>query len=142
MDRKRLNSNEQKDFVNLCAAEALLQVDNLKRRIDDEGWEKVHNGLIDLVNDVMSTMPYEQLKSYQKQMKHIAISVGIKNAGVDPDWDGRYLNFSQINELLEGCQDHCLMCDKMPQTMKQCGIRKVYNSLPAESLCEVLSCDE
>ena len=72
----------------------------------------------------------------------VMISVGVKSAGNYDDWDGRYLTFSQINDLLEGCRDHCLMCDKLVPTMKRCPIRKIYDTIPAESSCSVLSCDD
>lgn len=147
MERKRMTSAEQKDFVNLCAAESLLKADALAKRIDalDECGEKLRQaseGLNDVLCGLMDTMPYEQLASYHKQIQHIAIAVGVKNAGNYDDWDGRYLKFSEINVLLDGCQDHCLMCDMMPITMKQCPIRKLYNTIPADSLCTPLACDE
>ena len=147
MERRRLNSSEQKDFVNLCAAESLARVESLIGRINNipDGIETLVNlqaSLMELVNGILEQMPYNQLFSYQKQMKHIAISVGVKSAGNYDDWDGRYLTFSQINDLLEGCQDHCLMCDKTVPTMKRCPIRKIYDTIPAEASCSVLSCDD
>ena len=146
-ERKRLTSTEQKEFINLCAAESLTQMDSLIGRINNipDGVEtlvSMRASLMELVEGILDQMPFNQLQSYQKQMKHIAISVGVKNAGNYDDWDGRYLRFSEINALLEGCQDHCLMCEKDPVTMKRCPIRKIYDAIPAESTCSVLSCDD
>ena len=142
MERKRLNGNEQKDFINLCAAESLCNVGAIIKRVDSKQLESIRESIQSVVGSIMETMPIEQLSSYHKQMRHIAISVGVKRADNYDDWDGRYLKFSEINALLEGCGDHCLMCDKEPATMKRCGIRKVYNTLPAESVCSGLSCEE
>lgn len=142
VERKRLTAAEQKDFINLCAVESLLQLKALMPRLNGETHKRAYDAVMDLVTGTMEQMPLEQLQSYQKQMRHIAISIGVKNAGNFDDWDGRYLRFSEINALLDGCGDHCLMCDKLPQTMKRCGIRKVYNTIPAESVCSGLSCEE
>lgn len=142
-----MNSAEQKDFINLCAADSLLKADALAARISamdgcSEKLKKASDGLNDVLYELMGTMPYEQLSSYHKQMQHIAIAVGVKSAGNYDDWDGRYLKFSEINVLLEGCRDHCMMCDLLPRTLKQCPIRKLYNTIPAESACYPLTCDE
>lgn len=145
MDRKRLTADEQKQFIDLCAAQCVIESEPLKKRLRGIKQGPMMMGNIKsclqrILTAVMDTMPYEQLLSYQKQMKHIAIYAGVKRIGEYDDWDGRYLTFTQINDLLEGCQDHCLMCEKDPATMKRCKIRKIMNTVPAEALCWKLDC--
>lgn len=143
--RKRLTAEEQKQFVDLCAAQCVIESDPLKKRIQriKQGpmmLGGIKSNLQRILTAVMDTMPYEQLVSYQKQMQHIAIYAGVKRIGNEDDWDGRYLTFTQINALLEGCIDHCLMCDKEVATIKKCAIRKIMNTVPAEALCWKLEC--
>lgn len=138
-DRKRLTAQEQKEFVDLCAADSLLTQDPLRKRLTEEDKQQLDNcrtALESILTNVMDTMPYEQLLSYKRQMEHIRVYTSYKHAGEKET--GRYLSYDEINNLLEGCWDHCLMCQKDTLEARQCPLYKVSLALPFDTICNKL----
>lgn len=134
---KRLNAYEQADVLDIAAAISLAERVQLDERLAGVKYGKrdlgmARSALVRVLEHIFETVPLEQLKSIRRQLQLIEFSTGVKGAGVtqaDKTY-GRFLTFEQIGALVDACRDTCMLCDKLPGTLKRCKLRKALDALP------------
>lgn len=81
-----------------------------------------------------------------KWMDHIRIHIGVKGMYGHPPIDGNrdmgyWVNYKNLQTLLEAVQDHCMLCNKDKAGVNACALHRALKALPlddktAEELCE------
>lgn len=137
---KRLTASKREAMMRLAAAMQILMCDmeHLKARAalvpyaarDFGCMKKKAEALLAAFTD---TIPTEQLMSYHRSLKMMSFSVGIRNPGPLQQNDrnfGLWLPYAVINALLDGCHDHCLMCNLDRAQRNACPLRKALTTIP------------
>ena len=89
-----------------------------------------------LMEQVVGTIPDDQLKSYVNSLKMASYTVGIRKPGNmerDEKNYGMWLPFEVINALLNGCHDHCMMCPADKAERRACKLRKALETIPNDT---------
>lgn len=136
-ERTRLRANEQLALLHLCAAlQAFVSAEDLQDRVASiKGCKSMLNGskgmLGKVVDEILDTMPLEQLLSFRRNLKGLRYSISVQNVGgKDYKNDGRWLSLDALDELCEATRDHCLMCTKDAQEQRKCRLAKALDELP------------
>lgn len=82
------------------------------------------------------TIPKDQLVSYMRSLDTASYVVGAKRpAGDIQDRKnyGTWISFADLNMLLAGCHDHCLMCPSDKAQRRACKLRKVLETVPNDT---------
>lgn len=137
---KRLTASEREAMMRLAAAMQILMLDmeNLKARsalvpyaARDFGlMKKKAEGLLMAFTD---TIPTEQLATYRRSLEMVSFTVGIKRPGPlqrDEKNFGLWVPYEVLNALLDGCHDHCLMCNLDRAQRNACPLRKALTTIP------------
>ena len=86
-----------------------------------------------LFRAMVDTIPEEQLKSVLHSMNDMSYVIGVKSPGKlksDNRNFGMWLSNEQVNALIEGCHDKCMMCNLDKQQRRGCALRKALDSIP------------
>lgn len=134
---KRLKSNEFTALLHLMAAiEAMETAHALDSRIASIPKCKAmingaFGGLKRGTKEVMMSMPVEQVKSVQRQLKGLDYNLRIRSVnGVDNRETGYYVTLDSLNRICAATKDHCLMCQKTVEEQRKCKLAKALDELP------------
>lgn len=141
LSRKRLTGSEREALVNVNVALDLLMKsqDELKARAKTvPGGNRyiamVIAKLTKLLGYFAATVPHEQLKTYLNNLNMASITVGVKNPANlgrrTGDEYGMWLSYEAIEQIINGCHDHCLMCALDRGERKRCKLKKAMDSIP------------
>lgn len=84
-----------------------------------------------LIEDVMKTMPTDQLVNLRNNLNMRSYIIGVKspaNRGRDMNY-GLWISFEQMNELMAACHDHCLTCGLDLGEQRRCRLRKALDAM-------------
>ena len=140
---KRLTATEREALVRLCVAQEIFAsvpgelaermklIPGAKR--DLAMMAKKIDKLLDQATD---TIPREQWSTYNNSLKMATYAIGVKGPagnGQRNNEFGMWLPYDVINALLEGCHDHCLMCEMDKYACRRCGLRKALETVPNDT---------
>ena len=143
MEKIKLTASDREALIRLNVAYEILQTEgeHLQRRFRAiEGGQrdlgmlkaKIHK----LMERVVDTIPDDQLMTYIRSLKMASFTVGIKKPGRmerDDTNYGMWICFDTLNELLDGCHDHCMMCPGDKIQRMQCKLRKALALIPNDA---------
>ena len=89
-----------------------------------------------LLRQFLDTIPEQQKWSYVRSLDTASYVVGAKRpAGDIQDRKnyGTWISFADLNMLLAGCHDHCLMCPSDKAQRRACKLRKVLETVPNDT---------
>lgn len=136
-DPKRLKSNEFTALLHLMTAiEAMETAHALDERIASIPKCKAmingaFGGLKKGAKEIMMSMPVEQVKSVQRQLKGLDYHLRIRNVnGVDNRETGYYVTLDSLNRICAATKDHCLVCQKTVEEQRKCKLAKALDELP------------
>lgn len=135
--RKRLHADERLALLHLCAAlQGFVSASALDKRIASiKGAKSLVNGakgmLGKAVDEILDTMPLEQLISFRRQLKGLRYSISVQNVGgKDFKNDGVWLSLEALDALCGATRDHCLMCTKDTAEQRKCELAKAFDEMP------------
>lgn len=136
-EKKRLRSNEYAALMHLMAAiEAIGSADALKDRIASIPKCKAmingaRGGLAKGTKAVLKSMPVEQVRSVQRQLKGLDYKLRIRNvSNADHRETGYWVSLESLNRICAATKDHCLMCQKNIEEQRRCPLAKALDELP------------
>ena len=136
-ESKRLKSDEYTALLHLLTAlEAMETAHALDKRIASIPKCKAmingaFGGLKRGAKEIMLSMPVEQVKSVQRQLKGLDYNLRIRNVnGVDNRETGYYVTLESLNRICAATKDHCLMCSKNVEEQRKCKLAKALDELP------------
>ena len=136
-DARRLKSTEYTALMHLMAAvEAMGSAGALNDRIASIPRCKAmingaYGGLCKGTKAILKSMPLEQVRSVQRQLKGLDYNLRIKSVnGVDHRETGYYVTLDALNCICAATKDHCLMCDKNTEEQRKCKLAKALDELP------------
>lgn len=133
---KHASYRELESIYTYCAALSIVE-DFESSRLGPAGLKRlrtVRTMMGHMLDEIFQTIPVEQLEHVRRQLPLIRYTTGVSPVAVAQDAKrfGRFLTFEEIRELLAGCEDKCLICDRSKGTVKACKLRKLLSSLPVE----------
>ena len=143
MEKIRLTASERESLIRLNVAYEILdsEGEHLARRFGVIPGGRRDLGMLKakiktLMEQVVGTIPDDQLKSYINSLKMASYTVGIRKPGHmerDEKNYGMWLPFEVINALLAGCHDHCMMCPADKAERRACKLRKALETVPNDT---------
>lgn len=143
MEKIRLTASERESLIRLNVAYEILdsEGEHLARRFGVIPGGRRDLGMLKakikkLMEQVVGTIPDDQLKSYVNSLKMASYTVGIRKPGHmerDEKTYGMWLPFEVINALLAGCHDHCMMCPADKAERRACKLRKALETVPNDT---------
>ena len=137
MEQKRLTASERQGLMHVFAAvQAMEELAPLMRRIDSiPGCKRLVSSargmLRKAADEVLGSMPLEQLKSVRRQLPGLRYSIYVKNVnGKNMNEDGLYLSFDALDAIAFALKDHCLTCTKNVEQQRQCKLAKALDEMP------------
>lgn len=137
MQQKRLNAYERKGLMHMFAAlEGFANLDAMQGRIAQiPGCKRLVNSakgmLGKAIEEVMASMPAEQVVSVKRQLPGLRYSIAIVDVtGKDMRKDGMWLSWEALEALSEAIKDRCLMCSKNVEEQRKCRLAKALDELP------------
>ena len=141
-DKKRLTASEIDSLYKLAAIISIYKdIYGLQKRISAIPSAKKclagSKGMVKkLFEDVLETIPVEQLLTIDRNMDALRYCIGIKNitsTGLSEDREyGRWLSYESLGNITAGLKDHCMLCNKDTIAQRQCPIRKELDELPVK----------
>ena len=142
-ERKRLSRGEQIDLIDLMGiadrADYVLKHDSLRNRLKRTKRAKwrlasARSNLVRLVEDMLDTVPVDQLKHMQRNLKHVRVHVYVGNAVQQKDkLEGRWFNIEEMNTVASAVAQCCQMCPyDNAQDQNQCKFKKLMDCLPVD----------
>ena len=90
-----------------------------------------------LMEQVIDTIPEEQMMTYVRSLQMASYTVGVKRPGTNGSRNekdyGMWLPYEVINGLLQGCHDHCMMCPGDRAERRACRLRKALETIPNDA---------
>ena len=136
-EKKRLTANERKALMHMFAAlEGMANLQQLGGRIESiPGCKRLVNSargmLGKAIENVMGSIPTEQVISIRRQLPGLRYSIAIVNVtGKDARQDGMWLSWEALEALSEAIKDRCLMCQKDTMEQRMCPLAKALDELP------------
>lgn len=138
-EMKRLQGYEQEALLHLYAIITMAHhLESLDKRL-----KLIPNGTRTLgqlkyasrklLEDVMSTVPTEQVVVQQRNLDHLGYRVGICRVDNNPMADeGRWISNGCIVELVEVFREHCMLCNKSYDEQCKCKLRKAFGEFPVD----------
>ena len=136
--RKYANAQEQLGVNDISAVITLLEKPYLDRRIKTikGGWrdlQLMRKLAVKLLENVLATLPTNQLQSLRRNLPHVGVAVGIKRDRSQDDY-GRYMSLDELEILASASREKCLTCTKTVMEQRQCALKKVLDTLPIEGI--------
>ena len=96
-----------------------------------------------LLEKYVQTIPPEQLKTYRNYLRMCSYAIGVKGPATRDRNDefGMWVSWNELNALMEGCHDKCLMCPADKNAARSCQLRKALDIIPndvdhnSDSIC-------
>ena len=138
-EMKRLQGYEQEALLHLYAIitmahhlealdKRLKLIPNGTRTLGQLKWASKR-----LLEDVMSTVPTEQVAVQKRNLDHLGYRVGICRVDNNPMTDeGRWISNGCIVELVEVFREHCMLCNKSYDEQCKCKLRKAFGEFPVD----------
>lgn len=138
--KKRLTASERESMVRLSVAFEILSTEPkiLKERSKlvpgaRRDMAMMAAKITKLLHAFMDTVPDIQIPAFQHSLRMSSYVIGVKRPGAAARDDKNYgiwLPNETINGLLEGCHEHCLMCNYDRAERNRCKFRKTLDSIP------------
>ena len=139
MEQKRLTASERESLLRLNVALEILinEPKEIPVRTAMVPYAKRDMAMMaakirKIMEGFAQTIPLEQMPIYIRALKMTSYTVGIKrpiNNNRNDEY-GMWLPFSVLNELLQGCHDHCLTCDFDKIGRMKCPLKKALDAIP------------
>jgi hypothetical protein len=141
LPRKRMTGNEREAFLRLMTTVDILhkQRPELAQRV-----RLIPGGLRDyglvvakaqaLCENLLHTLPNEQLETLLRNIPHMAYTVGTKmfSRGDHDSEYGMWISFKALDPISEVIHEHCMLCMKDTQEQRQCPLAKALDTLPSD----------
>ena len=122
MDKKRLTASEMETLLRMKAASIILKEipEKMAQRSDMVPCAKRDFAMLaakvqKLHDAFIETIPENQISTYNNNLWMCNFSIGVKRP---------------VNTLLEGCHDHCTMCNLDKGQRRACKLKKAMDILP------------
>ena len=141
LPRKRMTGNEREAFLRLMTTVDILhkQRPELAQRV-----RLIPGGLRDyglvvakaqaLYENLLHTLPNEQLETLMRNIPHMAYIVGTTkfSRGDRESEYGMWISFKALVSILEVLHEHCMLCTKNTQEQRMCPLAKALDTLPSD----------
>lgn len=136
---RRLQGREQESLLELYAVITMAHgLEPLHRRL-----KTIPNGMRTLgqlrwasrklLDDVMTTIPTEQLAAQKRNLEHLGYQIGVFRADGKPaEESGRWISNKCTLELINVFREHCMLCDKDFDGQCKCTLRKAFDEFPVD----------
>lgn len=140
-EKNRLTAKEQLGLMALSGAIDMLHgtdMDAIQPRIESTQYGKRDLAMLrrvsaKILENTLMTVPVDALKRHTKQLSRSKVFVGIPKPAFDRDRDlGWFIPQEDIVQLIAGCFDKCLLCNKEGREINECKLRKALHTLPLE----------
>ena len=136
---RRMTGTERDEIMRLAVVDTILSDtrEKLKARAGMVVRGRARLGLAawavdSLLEDLMGTIPANQLLSLRNNLRMNAFTIGAKRPGGGRAGNeyGVWISFNELNALLAGCHDHCLMCAIEDAGLQRaCPLRKAMDAI-------------
>lgn len=134
-ERQHLRPQEREELFRWMAALSIV-----KERELDPRFRQGKNGARDLgllratldrlVEQLLDTVPLEELVSVRANAKALRCTVGVRPVRDSQLQEyGRFVSYEQLDVLIKACDDHCLMCSLEPHEVRSCALRKAIGAI-------------
>ena len=137
MEQKRLTASERQGLMHMFAAvQAMEELSPITRRLESiPGCKRLVRSargmLRKAADEVLGSMPLEQLKSIRRQLPGLRYSIYVKNVNCrNMNEDGLYLSYDALDALAFAVKDHCITCSKNVEEQRKCKLAKALDELP------------
>lgn len=137
MEQKRLTASERQDLMHMFAAvQAMEELTSINRRLESiPGCKRLVRSargmLRKAADEVLGSMPLEQLKSIRRQLPGLRYSIYVKNVNCrNMNEDGLYLSYDALDAIAFAVKDHCITCSKNVEEQRKCKLAKALDELP------------
>ena len=139
MEKKRLTASEREALVRLSVALEILigEPKHLTARAAlvpgaKRDMAMMASRIRKLMEGFTATIPPEQLLIYRRALQMASYTVGVRRPGEPRDEKdyGIWLPWEVMNVLLQGCHDHCMMCDLDKGQRRACPLKKALDTIP------------
>ena len=140
MDEKRMTGTERDELMRLAVVDTVLG--QMKERLRVQAGMvkrgRARLGLAEwavdsLLKDLMGTIPTNQLLSLRNNIRMSAFTIGAKKppgSGRAESEYGIWIPYAELDVLLSGCHDHCLMCSvEDAGQQRACPLRKALDAI-------------
>ena len=91
-----------------------------------------------ICENLMHTIPTDQLITLSRNMRNISYSIGIKPPQSKRDKDyGMWLTFDAVNGLIDAAREVCMLCDKGGKDQHYCPLRRALDELAYPPECQI-----
>lgn len=152
MEQKRMTATEREALMRLAIAEQILcrEADDVQKRLGMIPGARRDMGLMKtliekLMRNIQETVPTEQLLSYQRSLADASYVIGVRCRATDGNREkrnkeiGMWVSYEALNAILEGCHDHCMMCELDKVSQMKCKLKKALDSIPNDKVDKVES---
>lgn len=86
----------------------------------------------ELVKRFDETIPDDQLPGFIRNLRDSVWTVGVRRPAADTKYGdyGLWLSYEQLNALLDGCHDHCMVCTADKIGRMKCPLRRALDQIP------------
>ena len=137
MEQKRLTASERQGLMHMFAAvQAMEELTSINRRLESiPGCKRLVRSargmLRKAADEVLGSMPLEQLKSIRRQLPGLRYSIYVKNVNCrNMNEDGLYLSYDALDAIAFAVKDHCITCSKNVEEQRKCKLAKALDELP------------
>ena len=137
MEQKRLTASERQGLMHMFAAvQAMEELTSINRRLESiPGCKRLVRSargmLRKAADEVLGSMPLEQLKSIRRQLPGLRYSIYVKNVNCrNMNEDGLYLSYDALDAVAFAVKDHCITCSKNVEEQRKCKLAKALDELP------------
>lgn len=142
MSKMHLSASEKNSLIRLNVAYEILASDSksLDKRIGRVKYGRrdiamIRSKIHSIMRQINDTIPDDQMPTYVRALEMAEFVVGAKRPGGSRDdrtW-GMWISYSELNALLDGCHDHCMMCSMDLAQRRACGLRKAMDVIPNDA---------
>ena len=133
-----MTAAEREALERLCAAADMIAVarEDLKSRAPlVKGAQRdlgmLQSRAVKLSKELVETIPPEQRKSWNAGIENLRYWVGIRQPATPMRKDtGIWLSFDVIDQLIDVCREHCMMCALDKGQRRACPLRKALRTIP------------
>lgn len=144
METKRLTATEREGLLRMNVALEILtkEPEQMKNRVAMIPGAKRDIAMMaakirKLMEGFRDTIPEEQQSIYEHALRMTTFTVGAKSPtaeGRDNRKYGMWIPISVLNELLNGCHDHCMVCDLDKGQRRACPLKKALDIIPNDAV--------
>ena len=134
--KRRMNGREINAMLHLQAAWCAMDMvskgltDRMKELKVFAAFRSADAQITRVLDVIRDNMQDHQRDSHTRHCRTLQYGCFVKRPSNVNAEDGVWLSYPAANQILHAALDHCMMCDKNPQDMRCCKLKKSMDELP------------